>query len=86
MLPVRVNTYTAPADCAESSAWLPLICLRRAVFGDGADRQRVAVAAQRERVAELVAVARSVAFAGLPVFEALMYACCVQVVPVRVKT
>ena len=38
--------------------------LRRAVLGGGADRQRVAVAAQRDREAELVAVAKVVALAG----------------------
>ena len=49
------NRYPAPASRIELSAWLPLTPLRAAVLAARADEQRPAVAAQRERAAELVA-------------------------------
>ena len=53
---------------------------------DRANRQRASVVAERERDAELIAVTELSVVPASPVFEALTYACCVHVVPVRVNT
>src|SRR5688572_22591720 len=86
-LPVTAKTYTAPADCAELSSCLPLM-------PDAALSSVIALTASvrpsslrdNDHANWSPSLKLSALAAAFPVLEALMYACCAHVVPLRVKT
>src|SRR5688572_24925943 len=83
---VRVNTYTAPAEFAELSAWFPLIP-GDAASSASAPTAIVLPSSLNARDTPNWSPSPTVsAVPASPVFEALTYACCVHVAPRRVNT
>src|SRR5687768_12596706 len=86
VLPARAKMYTAPEDCAELSAWLPLtpVALLSSAFALTAIVLPSSLI-DREKPNWSPSPKASPSPAS-PVLDALTYACCVQRPPLRVNT